>query len=282
MFRRIVFSAVIAGFIAGVVLSTVQQFQVVPLILQAESYETAAVPTDSVAASHCHGDICHSHAEGLAAGLHESLINQHHCHGDANCHSHDNGIATHQHANAHNHDGHGHRHNHDGSAHTAWAPADGWERTAYTVLMNVVTAIGFALLLGAIFSLRQKMDWRQGLLWGLGGFAVFFALPSLGLAPELPGAAAAHLDARQAWWLLTIAGSALGLGLLLLQSNWLLKIVGAVALIAPHIIGAPHSEVAGSVPPELAQAFIIATAIANVVFWAVLGAVNGFLFRKLA
>ena len=31
------------------------------------------------------------------------------------------------------------------------------------------------------------IGWRQGLLWGLAGFAVFTLAPSLGLPPELPG-----------------------------------------------------------------------------------------------
>ena len=41
MFRRIVFSAVAAGLLAGILLTAVQRLQVVPVILEAETYEVA-------------------------------------------------------------------------------------------------------------------------------------------------------------------------------------------------------------------------------------------------
>src|SRR5262245_59643958 len=44
-----------------------------------------------------------------------------------------------------------HDHEHDAEA---WAPQDGLERTAFTVLADVATAFGFALMLAAALTLR--------------------------------------------------------------------------------------------------------------------------------
>ncbi len=82
-----------------------------------------------------------------------------------------------------------------------WAPDDGFERTVYTLLANILTGVGFGLLLAAVFTLRGRpVGWREGVLWGLGGFAVFALAPAVGLPPELPGTAAADLIERQIWW----------------------------------------------------------------------------------
>ena len=82
-------------------------------------------------------------------------------------------------------------HEHDEEA---WAPADGFERFAYTALANVVTAIGFALMLVAVSELAGGIaNWRQGVFWGFAGFAVFTLAPGLGLPPELPAMPAADL-----------------------------------------------------------------------------------------
>src|SRR4051812_49301540 len=94
-------------------------------------------------------------------------------------------------------------HDHAG---TAWEPADGLERITYTTLFNVVEWIGFGLLLaGAFVLLGRSITWREGFLWGLGGFAAFVIAPGLGLPPELPGAPAAALLERQFWWAATVA-----------------------------------------------------------------------------
>lgn len=52
-------------------------------------------------------------------------------------------------------------HDHDARA---WEPRDGLERNIYTAAANVLTAIGFALLLSGIFALRQRdVTWHEGL-----------------------------------------------------------------------------------------------------------------------
>ncbi len=63
----------------------------------------------------------------------------------------------------------------------------GLSRLSLTLVSNVVSAIGFALLLVGCFALYGEVDWRRGILWGLGGFIVFSLSPAIGLPPELPG-----------------------------------------------------------------------------------------------
>ncbi|WP_288392809.1 CbtA family protein [uncultured Herbaspirillum sp.] len=185
-------------------------------------------------------------------------------------HDHDQATATSAHAHEHAHDA------------DAWEPADGAERTGYTVLANVSMAVGFALMLVAAFALSGRtISWRSGLLWGLAGYGVFFVAPSLGLPPEVPGTLAAPLHARQLWWVMTAAMTAASLGLFVFTRGWPYKLVGVLLLVVPHLVGAPQPEVHGSVAPEeLAQAFIHATALANAVFWLALGGLTGFFYRR--
>lgn len=77
----------------------------------------------------------------------------------------------------------------------AWAPADGVERTFWTVVANVLTATGFALILiPAIAWWDRQRDgssatWRAGIAWGFAGWFCLFLWPSLGLTPGIPGEA---------------------------------------------------------------------------------------------
>jgi len=65
----------------------------------------------------------------------------------------------------------------------AWQPEAGFERAAYTVLADLVTGIGFALLLTGAIALAglrgHGVDAGRGLLWGAAGFAVFTLAPAL-------------------------------------------------------------------------------------------------------
>ncbi len=174
-----------------------------------------------------------------------------------------------------------HEHEHEGEE---WEPANGFERTAYTVLANISMAIGFGLFLAAAIVISgRQVTWRSGLLWGVAGYLVFFVAPSLGLPPEVPGTMAAPLHARQLWWVMTAGMTAAGLGLGVYARHWALKLLGVVLLIVPHLIGAPHPAVHGSAAPEeLAQAFIHATALANGLFWLTLGGLIGYFYKKFA
>lgn len=162
---------------------------------------------------------------------------------------------------------------HDHGEAEAWAPQGTIERPAFRLATNMLAGVGFALLLSAALALRdRRVDWRRGLAWGLAGYAAFSLAPALGMPPELPGMVAGDLAARQVWWVGTVAATAAGLWALLLAANPWLKVAGAALLAVPHLIGAPQvPQAVGSVPPELAAAFVSATLVANLLFWLVMG-----------
>lgn len=168
--------------------------------------------------------------------------------------------------------------------HGGWQPEDGVERTLYTALADVSMAVGYGLLLAAAIGLRGRpVDWRSGLLWGAAGYAVFFLAPSIGLPPELPGTAAAPVAARQGWWIATAMSTATALAMLAFGRHWALKLAAVALLVVPHLVGAPQPLVHASVAPEhLQRSFVYATALANGVFWLVLGALTGVFHKRFA
>jgi cobalt transporter subunit CbtA len=185
----------------------------------------------------------------------------------------------------------GHQHGDGTVAHShddEWEPADGAERIAFTALFNILAGFGFALLLNGALLLRgtvargAPLDVATGAMWGLAGFVCFALAPALGLPPELPGMAAADLLDRQVWWIATALASAGGLALIAFARPVALKALGILVLAAPHVIGAPHAHEAGPVPAELAAQFVAASLVAAAVFWIVLGALSGWLHRRLA
>lgn len=170
-----------------------------------------------------------------------------------------------------------------GHAHEAeaWEPEDGWQRLLSTTGGNLVVAVGFALMLAGLFTLRAPQRTGEGLLWGLAGFAVFCLAPTLGLPPELPGTAAADLTQRQIWWASAAASTAVGLALLVFARPPLLKVLGAAILLVPHLLGAPQPEVHASLAPQaLESQFKIASLLTNALFWLGLGLVSAWLFRR--
>ncbi|CAM2782031.1 cobalt transporter subunit CbtA [Pseudomonas gessardii] len=169
-------------------------------------------------------------------------------------------------------------HSHDAEA---WAPEDGWQRLLSTTGANLVVAVGFALMLAGLYTLRAPTRTAQGLLWGLAGYATFVLAPTLGLPPELPGTAAADLAQRQIWWIGTAASTAAGIALIVFGRNWLLKILGVAILAVPHVIGAPQPEVHSMLAPQALEAqFKIASQLTNVAFWLALGLISAWLFRR--
>ncbi|MEW9805115.1 CbtA family protein [Mesorhizobium sp. ZMM04-5] len=228
VFRNAVFAAAAAGLLAGLILAALQTYATVPLILQAETFESAGAP------AHDHG--------AAEAALAES----------------------------------GH---HGGDA---WAPEDGFERFAYTAGINIVSGIGFALLLVAVSEFAGGIaNWRQGMIWGFAGFAVFTLAPGLGLPPELPAMPAADLFARQAWWIGTVAATAAGLALIAFSGRAPLAILGVALIVLPHVIGAPQPETHDSpVPDSLHHQFIVAATVTNLIFWVALGGIVGLVRQR--
>ncbi len=170
----------------------------------------------------------------------------------------------------------------------AWAPEDGSERLIYTTGANILASTGFALLLLAAMTYKGKVSLRSGVLWGVAGYLTFFVAPFMGLHPEIPGMEATNLQGCQGWWLITISLTALGLGLIAFAPVGL-KVAGVFLLIIPHVLGAPLPEVHGFNHPDanvvvtlevLAHNFLQATAIANAIFWLVLGLSSAYFINK--
>ena len=174
----------------------------------------------------------------------------------------------------------GHSHDHgDG-----WAPQDGIERTLYSIGATVIIACAYALLLMSVMALSGRANLRNGLIWGLAGYAVFFLAPSLGLAPEIPGTQTAALEGRQGWWLATVCMTAAGIGFLFFARKYY-KLIAVPLLLIPHVLGAPHPEQAGfaNTHPDaiaaltsLEHEFFIATAVTLAIFWVLMGVLSAY------
>ncbi len=159
--------------------------------------------------------------------------------------------------------------------------ASGVERTLYSTLFTCLGACGFALLLAGCCALRRDVNWRTGLLWGLAGFASFSLAPALGLPPELPGAHAADLLARQAWWIATAAATAIGLACVVLPRSVPLGLLGVVVIALPHLIGAPQAIHAnGELPADAVRAFAIGSLAVSAAMWLILGALTPALMQR--
>ncbi len=229
-FRQLVFAALCAGLLSGILAAGAHHIGTVPLILEAETYEAAA-----------------QHAAAQARS-----------HGNAAAAAHDNSEA-------------------------GWAPETRVERAAYTLIADLLAATGFALLLAAGFALRGgAVTWREGLFWGLAGFATFTVAPGLGLPPELPGTESAPLFARQVWWLATAASTGGGLALLAFTTRPRYAFLAAILIVLPHLYGAPlPAEPAVAAAPEaLAHHFAVAATLVSFLFWAALGASTGYFYRR--
>jgi len=165
---------------------------------------------------------------------------------------------------------------------TAWQPAEGVERNAFTALFNVVEWVGFGFLLGGGLVLsRRRIEWRAGFLWGLAGFVTFVVAPGLGLPPELPGIPAAPLEPRQIWWIGTAAATATGLGLIAFQRKPWAALLAIALIAAPHLIGAPHlDKIETDVPEILSHRFLVAVTLTTLLSWSLLGGLTGFFYGR--
>jgi cobalt transporter subunit CbtA len=243
MFFRVFTTALAAGALAGLFIFTAHLIKTEPMILQAEVYEQAATK-----AKHDHGAKSDGASKNTAKIITKTTSKTPQQHSEV----------------------------------ADWGPSDGLERSFYTLVSDLLTSIGFAFLLVGAMALRGgQVDWGKGMIWGLGGFATFFAAPAFGLAPELPGMQAGDLQARQLWWLSTAAGTAAGLALMFFAGQRQLQVLGIAFLLLPHVIGAPGHELQpGRVPAELAAQFAITTMVISGLFWLILGALSGYFYGR--
>lgn len=164
-----------------------------------------------------------------------------------------------------------------------WSPEDGFQRFAFTTLANIIGGVGLALLLVAFGEIAGGIaDWRQGVFWGLGGFAAFTLAPSLSMPPELPAMPTADLIARQIWWIATVVATAGGLALLALRRALWATALGIVLIVAPHVVGAPKPDSFETpIPHDLAQNFAVNVVISSLIFWVLLGGFSGYVRSRM-
>ncbi len=238
MLKHMLTSALGAGLAAGILAAFLHFAFVQGLILEAERYETGEAV----------------HFAGVAPGGHDHAGSEAPDQAEAEAADHDHAAAGEE--------------------------PSALERNGLTVVFHVTVQVAYALLLVAGFGLARalgrEVTAREGLLWGIAGFAALQLAPAMGLAPELPGTPGAELQARQVWWAMTVAASAGGLALLAFGRGAGLAAAGVVLLALPHVIGAPEPEAfAGVAPPELASAFAARALGVALASWAALGWVAG-------
>ena len=170
-------------------------------------------------------------------------------------------------------------HDHDPNA---WAPGDGFERTFYSVVSDVMIAIGFAFLLVAASLLTGiAITPTNGALWGLVAFAIFSLSPAAGLPPELPGMPAADLVGRQIWWWACVSAGVIGVGLIALKPKPLFILIAVALIAAPHLIGAPQPvSHESSVPAYMIQTYVANALFILAVTWVVVGAALGLILKS--
>ncbi|MCP5163374.1 MAG: CbtA family protein [Hahellaceae bacterium] len=176
---------------------------------------------------------------------------------------------------------------------SAWAPEDGAERTFYTLLSNVLAGTGFAAVVLALMSQMQmqgvtQLNLIKGLQWGIAGFLAFFVAPGIGLPPEIPGMEAAQIEHRQLWWVIAVVS--VGSGLMVLAfASLKLKALGGIAILFPYLLNIPHHDGPAFTHPdpqaiaaltELHQQFVVASGVANLIFWMALGLLAAWVLNR--
>ena len=233
MLMRILATGLMAGVLAGVIVSGLQHVTTTPLIIKAETYEKS-----EGGHSHTHAPVTPAQGTEAAPGSQE-LADE-------------------------------------------WSPADGIERTAFTTLATVGTAVGFAfVLIALVVASGATLTARSGMLWGAAAFVATGLAPALGLPPELPGSAAAELMHRQVWWIGTVLATGIGLWLIARTTGTLAILLGIALIVTPHVIGAPHpAEFTSEVPAEIAGHFTASSLVVHAVLWVLVGSIAGLIWQR--
>lgn len=174
------------------------------------------------------------------------------------------------------------QHVHDAAE--AAAPAlEGLRRTASTSVATIAVSTGYALiLLAGMLLAGEPIDARRAALWGACAFAATGLATSLGLAPQLPGAAETDLAGRQAWWLATAVSTGAGLFALLRLEAAAARALGVALIVAPHFFWPTPAAPESTVPDELAARFAAASLAVQAASWVLAGALAGLVWRLAA
>jgi cobalt transporter subunit CbtA len=142
----------------------------------------------------------------------------------------------------------------------------------------IAVATGYTLLLlGGMLTAHRAITARSVLPWAMAGFLATGLAPAFGMAPELPGAAAADLGARQLWWIGTAIATAAGLAAIAFGRGFLWTAAGVGLIVLPHLIGAPAALAPVSrVPAEIAARFAAMSLAIQALTWLVPAAIAGF------
>lgn len=147
----------------------------------------------------------------------------------------------------------------------------------------IYTAYAFILIAAIAYSEERgnKVDARQGIIWGIAGFISVHLAPGFSLAPEVPGVAAADVYARQFWWFPTVIAASVAMWLIAFSKNRMMWGLACILLIAPHIIGAPEPSVfEGPVPTELGALFAARAFGVGLAAWVLTGLFAGYFWHK--
>jgi len=169
--------------------------------------------------------------------------------------------------------------------HTAMAASNsGAARFALTLIATVAVATGYAwMLLAAMFARGEAITARSVVPWAVAAFAAAGLAPALGLAPELPGAVAADLAARQIWWLFAVVASAGGFAAIFTGRTPFWILIGLAAIVLPHLVGAPHPDgVVSRVPAGIAAQFVSASLVVQSLMWILPGVIAGYVVSRLS
>ncbi len=233
---RYLLAALAAGLLAGILMTPVQYKQVIPIILHAEEFESAAGHDAAAPAGHSHEDGT-AHTEG-----HEQVSK-------AAAPAASNMEAE------------------------PLLLGRVWNTVFANLVTGAGFAL---LMAGVSLVSGVSIRFSTGLAWGAAGWLAVQFLPGIGLPPELPGFPYVEITARQYWWTAAVAASVVGLALLFLQQGNTGRIAGITLLLAPHLYGAPQpADMAAEVPAFLAAEFVMAALSTTLFFWLALGLLLG-------
>lgn len=137
----------------------------------------------------------------------------------------------------------------------------GLSRATFTVLFLTLTWSGFGLLAASVVATVKAIAPERSISVlgiAMAGFATATLAPALGLPPELPGMPAADLEARQVWWIWSVASTVAALTIGVRFQFWAARLMAVALAASPHIFGAPSAPIAVAIiPPDLAALYAV-------------------------